>query len=57
MIKPKPLKTGDKAAIIAPSSASDPKAVKQAEMKIRALGLEPVMFPTCFKITATFRKG
>jgi muramoyltetrapeptide carboxypeptidase len=49
MIKPKPLKTGDKAAIIAPSSASDPKAVKQAEMKIRALGLEPVMFPTCFK--------
>ena len=49
MIKPKPLKSGDKVAIIAPSSASDPKAVKQAEMKILAMGLEPVMFPTCYK--------
>ncbi|MBP8690813.1 MAG: LD-carboxypeptidase [Sedimentibacter sp.] len=49
MIKPKPLKAGDKVAIVAPSSASEPKAVKQAEMKIKAMGLEPVMFPTCYK--------
>ncbi len=48
MIKPKPLKTGDKVAIIAPSSATDLKAVKQGEMKIKALGLIPVMFPTCY---------
>ena len=48
MIKPKPLKAGDKVAIVAPSSASEPKAVKQAEMKIEAMGLEPVMFPTCY---------
>ena len=48
MIKPKPLKTGDKVAVIAPSSASDLKSVKNAEKKIRALGLTPVMFPTCY---------
>lgn len=48
MIKPKPLKTGDKVAVIAPSSATDLKSVKNGEKKIRALGLEPVMFPTCY---------
>jgi len=48
MIKAKPLKAGDKVAIIAPSSATDLKAVKQGEMKIKALGLDPIMFPTCY---------
>ena len=48
MIKAKPLKTGDKVAIIAPSSATDLKAVKHGEMKIKALGLAPLMFPTCY---------
>ena len=48
MIKPKPLKNGDKVAIIAPSSASDLKSVKNAEKKIRALSLTPLMFPTCY---------
>lgn len=48
MIKPKPLKVGDKVAIIAPSSATDLTSVENGEKKIRALGLEPVMFPTCY---------
>ena len=48
MIKARPLIRGDKVAIIAPSSATDLKAVRQGEMKIRALGLEPLMFPTCY---------
>lgn len=46
--KPKPLKLGDKVAIIAPSSATDLKKVIDGEKRIRAMGLEPVMFPTCY---------
>lgn len=49
MVKPEPLQTGDKVAIIAPSSATDLKSVENGEKKIRALGLNPVMFPTCYK--------
>lgn len=49
MIKPKKLKIGDKVAVIAPSSATDLKSVENGEAKIKALGLNPVMFPTCYK--------
>ena len=49
MVKPKALKIGDKVAIIAPSSATDLKSVENGEKKIKALGLNPVMFPTCYK--------
>jgi len=48
IIKPKALQKGDCVAIIAPSSATDLKSVKNAEIMIRAMGLEPVMYPTCF---------
>ena len=42
------MEIGDKVAIIAPSSATDLKSVENGEKKIRALGLAPVMFPTCY---------
>lgn len=48
MIKPLQLKKGDRVAVVAPSSATDLKSVQNGELKIRALGLEPVMFPTCY---------
>lgn len=48
MIKPKPLKIGDRVAVVAPSSAADLKSVNDGEIKIRALGLIPVMYPTCY---------
>lgn len=48
IIKPKRLCSGDKVAIIAPASSSDPKSVKDAEIRVRAMGLDPVMYPTCF---------
>ena len=47
-VKPKKLQFGDKVAVIAPSSATNLKEVKKGEMRIKALGLKPVMFPTCF---------
>jgi len=46
---PKPLKKGDKVAIISPSTPTSPKRVEDAEKAIRAMGLEPIMFPTCYK--------
>jgi len=48
IIKPKALQKGDRVAIIAPSSATDLISVKNAEKRIRAMGLEPIMYPTCF---------
>jgi len=48
IIKPKSLQKGDCVAIIAPSSATDLKSVEKAEKRIRAMGLNPVMYPTCF---------
>lgn len=48
MIKPNPLVKGDKVAIIAPSSAASESSIVEAEKRVRALGFEPVMFPTCF---------
>lgn len=48
MNKPKSLRNGDKVAIVAPSSATDLQSVEKAEQKIKAMGLNPVMFPTCY---------
>lgn len=48
MNKPKKLKMGDKVAVVAPSSATDLKSVENGELKLRSLGLKPVMFPTCY---------
>lgn len=48
MIKAKPLKKGDNVAIIAPASATSLERVENAEKRIRDLGLNPVMFPTCY---------
>ncbi len=48
MNKPKKLNIGDKVAVVAPSSATDIKSVKNGELKIKALGFKPVMFPTCY---------
>jgi len=48
IIKPKPLHEGDRVAIIAPSSATDLQSVVNAEIRIKAMGLNPVMYPTCY---------
>ena len=48
MIKPVRLYKGDKVAVVAPSSATDLKSVEEAEKKIKALGLDAVMFQTCY---------
>lgn len=48
IIKPKALKKGDRVAVIAPSSATDLNNVDRAEENIKAIGLDPVMYPTCY---------
>lgn len=48
MNKPKSLKNGDKIAVVAPSSATDLQSVEKGKQKIIAMGLNPVMFPTCY---------
>jgi muramoyltetrapeptide carboxypeptidase len=48
ILKPYALKAGDKVAVIAPSSAAEIKNVNDAEKRIKASGLEPVMYPTCY---------
>ncbi len=48
MNKPKKLIMGDKVAVVAPSSAADLKSVENGELKLKAIGLNPVMYPTCF---------
>lgn len=48
MLKPNPLKLGDKVAVVAPSSGTDLETVKKGELKLKAMGLEPIMFPTCY---------
>lgn len=48
VIKPKHLSKDDKVAVIAPSSATNSNSVELAKMKIKALGLNPVMYKTCF---------
>lgn len=48
MIKPNLLKPGDKVAVVAPSSGTDLETVKKGELRVKAMGLEPIMFPTCY---------
>lgn len=49
IIKPKPLQQGDSVAIIAPSSPTDPHKVDKAVKAISALGLNPIIYPSCYK--------
>jgi muramoyltetrapeptide carboxypeptidase len=49
IVKPKALKPGDKVAIIAPSTPTDPERLQRAEVNFRSLGLEPVLYPSCYK--------
>ncbi len=46
--KPKALSEGDKVAIISPTSAAELNTVNKGEQRIRAMGLEPIMFPACY---------
>lgn len=46
--KPLPLKYGDKVAVVAPSSATDLLTVEKGEQKLKNMGLNPIMFPTCY---------
>lgn len=48
MIKPEQLRKGDKVGVIAPSTPADPDKVKRSEKGLRALGLKPVYYPSCF---------
>lgn len=48
MNKPRKLNFGDKVAVVAPSSATDLKSVENGALKLRSLGLNPVMYPTCY---------
>lgn len=48
-LKPKPLKPGDHVAIIAPSTPADLIKVKRSEKGLRALGLNPIFYPSCFE--------
>ena len=48
IIKPRALHEGNRVAIIAPSSATDLKTVENAEKRIKAMGLNPIMYPTCY---------
>lgn len=47
--KPKALKPGDKVAIVAPSTPTDPDKLQKGQEGLRTLGLEPVIYPTCHK--------
>ena len=49
MIKPHPLKKGDKVGIIAPSSAILQENIPKVKKYITDLGLDPVFFPSCFE--------
>ena len=49
IIKPKALSQGDKVAIIAPSTPTDAEKVHRAVEVFATLGVEPVLYPTCFK--------
>lgn len=48
MKRPRPLRHGDKVAVVAPSSATDSQSVERAEQRLKAMNLKPVMFPTCY---------
>ena len=44
---PPPLRPGDRAALVAPGSPVPPERLSPAVEAVRALGLEPVVFPSC----------
>ena len=48
IIKPEKLNIGDRVAVIAPSSAASESAVQRGEKMLEAMGLVPVMYPTCY---------
>ncbi len=48
MLRPEPLKNGDKVAIIAPASCVKEKEIKNTEKSMQLLGLEPIFYPSCF---------
>lgn len=48
IIKPNHLNVGDKVAVIAPASPTDLQSVKNAEKRVEAMGLNPIMYPTCY---------
>ena len=47
MIIPKPLFTGARVALIAPSGPVPEGSLEPAVASVQALGLEPVVFPSC----------
>ena len=49
MIIPRPLFTGARVALLCPSSALPEGRLEQAEAAVRALGLEPVTYPSCLQ--------
>ncbi|MDR3238875.1 MAG: LD-carboxypeptidase [Clostridiales bacterium] len=48
MILPKFLEPGDKAALVAPSSPEPTDRMEAVAASVRAFGLEPVIFPSCY---------
>lgn len=48
MIRPEPLKKGDKVALIAPATGLSEKGLRNVKNSIAHLELEPVLYPTCF---------
>lgn len=47
MLRPAPLRRGDRAALIAPSFHTEPEELKTAVRSVSYLGLEPAVFPSC----------
>ena len=48
MITPKPLFQGARVALLCASSAVPPERLAPAEAAVRKLGLEPVLYPSCY---------
>lgn len=47
--KPEALKPGDKVAIVAPSSPTDPNKLKLAAQRLSSLQLQPIIYPSCYE--------
>ncbi|MBR6790523.1 MAG: LD-carboxypeptidase, partial [Oscillospiraceae bacterium] len=48
MITPKPLFPGARVALLAPASAVPEEKLSPALDLVRSLGMEPVIFPSCY---------
>ena len=48
MIEPKPLFPGARVALVAPASAVPEERLQPALDLVRSLGMEPVLYPSCF---------